>query len=109
MFKKHSPEGYSMPIPGISMKTICYGGLTLMTEFLLEQESALPMHSHPYEQTGYLISGHIRLTIGEREYDASPGDSWCIPMDVEHGARIIEDSVAVEVFSPVRKDYLPKD
>ena len=109
MFKKHSPEGYSMPIPGIRMKTICYGDRTLMTEFLLKQESTLPMHSHPYEQTGYLISGHIRLTIGEREYDVSHGDSWCIPMDVEHGARIIEDSVAVEVFSPVRKDYLPKD
>jgi hypothetical protein len=26
---------------------------------------------------------------------------------VEHGAQILEDSIAVEVFSPVREDYLP--
>ena len=38
-----------------------------------------------------------------------PGDSWCIGGDVEHGAEILEDSVAVEVFSPVREDYLPKE
>ena len=36
-----------------------------------------------------------------------PGDSWCIPGHVEHRAEIIEDSVAIEVFSPVREDYLP--
>jgi quercetin dioxygenase-like cupin family protein len=35
------------------------------------------------------------------------GDSWRIPGDVEHWANIIEDSVAVEVFAPVREDYLP--
>jgi len=30
-----------------------------------------------------------------------------IPGGVEHGAEVLEDSVAVEVFSPVREDYLP--
>ena len=80
-----------------------------MTEFLLSSNSNLPDHSHPYEQTGYLVKGHILLKIGDVQYDAYPGDSWCIPMDVDHGAEILEDSVAIEVFSPVREDYLPKD
>ena len=35
-----------------------------------------------------------------------PGDSWCIGSDVPHSARALEDSVAVEMFSPVREDYL---
>ncbi len=35
-----------------------------------------------------------------------PGDSWSIPGDVEHGTEIKEDSVAIEVFSPVREDYI---
>jgi quercetin dioxygenase-like cupin family protein len=55
------------------------------------------------------VKGRIRLSIGTEEYDVRPGDSWCIPDGVEHGARIVEDSVAVEVFSPVREDYLPKN
>ena len=46
------------------MKTLCYGERTLMTEFILERGSTLPVHSHPYEQTGYLVQGRIRLRIG---------------------------------------------
>ena len=48
-------------------------------------------------------------TLSTREEkDLMAGDSWCIPSGVEHGAEILEDSVAIEVFSPVREDYLPK-
>jgi quercetin dioxygenase-like cupin family protein len=108
VFAKHDPAEYKAALPGIQMKTLCYGRRTLMTEFILEQGSTLPVHSHPYEQTGYLVSGHIRLKIGAEEHDTEPGDCWCIPADVEHGAQILADSVAVEVFSPVRPDYLPK-
>jgi quercetin dioxygenase-like cupin family protein len=62
----------------------------------------------PHEQTGYLVEGRMRLSIGTEEYEVEAGDSWCIPGGVEHGAHILEDSVAVEVFSPVRDDYLPR-
>jgi quercetin dioxygenase-like cupin family protein len=86
VFAKHSVDGYRVALPGIRMKTICYGARTLMTEFLLEQGSTLPRHAHPYEQTGYLVQGRIRLTIGEQEQDVGPGDSWCIAGQVEHGA-----------------------
>ena len=76
-------------------------------EFLLQKNAVLPLHSHPHEQTGYLIKGRIRLTVGADVHEVMPGDSWCVPGSVLHGAEIIEESVAVEVFSPVRKDYLP--
>jgi quercetin dioxygenase-like cupin family protein len=108
VFEKRSTEKYTDPLPGIRQKTLVFGERTLMTEFLLAKDRALPNHAHPYEQTGYLVKGHIILRIGEAEYDTAPGDSWCIPMNVTHGARILEDSIAIEIFSPVRKDYLPK-
>jgi quercetin dioxygenase-like cupin family protein len=108
VFEKHTIDGYTDPLPGISQKTLVFGDRTLMTEFLLTKNSILPNHSHPYEQTGYLIKGHIILKIDETEHDTMTGDSWCIPANVIHGAKIIEDSVAIEVFSPVREDYLPK-
>lgn len=106
IFGEHTTEGYTNPIPGIQKKTLVFGQRTLMTEFVLAKDSVLPMHDHPYEQTGYLVKGHLLLTIGDAEYDTTPGDSWCIPMNVAH-AKVLEDSVAVEVFSPVREDYLP--
>ena len=107
MFHKRDGSGYRQAVPGVRLKTLVYGEKTLLTEFKLEAGHTLPRHAHPHEQTGYLVSGAIRLTIGETVHDVGPGDSWCIPGDIEHEARILVDSVAVEVFSPVRTDYLP--
>jgi quercetin dioxygenase-like cupin family protein len=107
MFTRHTLAGYSAPLPGIEQKTLVWGEKTLMTEFLLAGGSLLPRHSHPHEQTGYLASGHLTLYIGGEAHDVRPGDAWCIPGGVEHGADALEDSVAVEVFSPVREDYIP--
>jgi quercetin dioxygenase-like cupin family protein len=107
MFEKRSGQGYHPALDGIERKTLVHGTKTLMTEFRLRAGSILPRHAHPHEQTGYLLQGRLRLFIGAEEYDAQPGDSWCIPGGVEHGAEIIEDAVAIEVFSPVREDYLP--
>jgi quercetin dioxygenase-like cupin family protein len=108
MFFQKTRGGYSIPVEGIQQKTLAYGKNTLMTEFVLQANAQLPRHSHPHEQTGYLVSGRIRLFIGENGFDCRPGDSWCIPGGVEHSAEIIEDALAIEVFSPVREDYLPE-
>ncbi|MCP3900394.1 MAG: cupin domain-containing protein [Desulfobacteraceae bacterium] len=108
MLQKSSKNGYTSAVKGVEQKTLVYGEKTLMTEFLLKKDHQLPLHSHPHEQTGYLVKGHICLTIDSVKNDIRPGDSWCIPGDVVHGAQIFEDSVAIEVFSPVREDYLPK-
>ena len=107
MFHKHDLSRYKDPLPGIRQKTLVYGEKTLMAEFLLTGGYTLPEHAHPYEQTGYLISGHIRLKIGDETFDTHSGDAWCIPVNVPHGAQIMKDSVAIEIFSPVRQDYLP--
>jgi quercetin dioxygenase-like cupin family protein len=106
MYGKHSSNGYTEIIEGIRIKTLCFGESMLMTKFLLQKDAILPEHSHPNEQTGYLIEGKIRLFIADSVRDLVPGDSWNIGKDVIHRAEILEDSVAVEVFNPVREDYL---
>jgi len=106
MFGTYSNEGYRQALDGIKQKTLVHGEKTLMVEFRLQSLATLPRHSHPHEQTGYLVKGHIQLTIGESVYNVLPGDSWCIPGGILHGANSFEESVVVEVFSPVREDYL---
>jgi len=103
--QKTSEEGYIKACEGVYRKTLIYGSNMLMTEFKLTGGYVLPMHQHPEEQTGYLVSGHIVLTIDSKEYDILPGDSWSIPGGIEHGANLITDSLAIEVFSPAREDY----
>lgn len=107
MFQRKSDDGYKEVLPGIRQKTLVHGGKTLLVEFVLDKGTLLPPHGHPHEQTGYLVSGRIRLTFGGNSHEVLPGDSWCIKGGDEHCAEILEDSVAVEVFSPVREDYLP--
>jgi quercetin dioxygenase-like cupin family protein len=108
MFYKHGPDAYKQVLKGIKLKTLVFGDNTLLAEFRLKQGSQLPRHAHSQEQTGYLISGRIRLSIGNDISEMEPGDSWCVPSNIEHGAEILVDSVAIEVFSPIREDYLPK-
>ena len=107
MFYRKSDNGYKDALEGIRQKTLVYGEKTLMCEFRLEKGKTLPLHSHPHEQSGYLVSGRVNLIVEDKKFEAGPGDGWCIHGDVEHGAETLEDSVIVEVFSPVREDYLP--
>jgi len=107
MFERGCQDGYKQTVEGVRQKTLVHGDQTLMVEFLLSKGCLLPLHDHPHEQTGYLVTGWIRLTIGNKVHEVLPGDSWCIPGGEPHCARIMEDSVAIEVFSPVREDYLP--
>ncbi len=107
-FAPHSAHGYAQVLPGISQKTLIFGDKTLMAEFRLQAGRQLPEHAHPYEQTGYLVAGHIRLKIGDAVHDVRPGDAWCIPANAPHGAQIVADSIAIEVFAPRRDDYVPQ-
>ncbi len=106
MFCKSDVKSYREVLPGIEMKAMVYGEKTLMSEFFLKRGSVLPTHDHIHEQTGYLLSGKIVLTIGEDTFEVEPGDSWTIPGGVAHGVEILEDSVAIEVFSPRRDEYM---
>ena len=92
-------------LAGIHRKTLLDGGRTQLVEFKLATGAVIPPHQHPQEQTGYLLSGHMIMTIAGQAHDVCAGDSWTIPGGVEHGVRVLADSVAIEVFSPVRQDY----
>jgi len=107
MFSKSNDGEYKDMLPGIKMRVTAYGDKTLMSEFKLQKGSVLPPHSHIHEQIGYLVSGKIILHIGDESFETLPGDSWCIKSGINHSADALMDSVAVEVFSPVREDYLP--
>lgn len=106
MFKKESSEGYCSPVDKVHRKTLVYGDKTLMVEIRLEPGGELPLHTHIHEQTGYLVKGKIELTIDDQIFTAKQGDSWCIKGGEEHSLKTLEKSVVVEIFSPVRDEYI---
>lgn len=107
MFTERSEERYRELLPGVALRTLVHGDRTLMGEFRIAAGAVIPSHHHPYEQTGYLVSGRMEFDVEGVRRVAEPGDSWSLPAGVVHGARAVEDTVVIEVFSPVREDYLP--
>ena len=107
MYSCGNDDNFVKTIEGVEVKTTVHGQQSLMSRFRMKKGSVLPPHSHDdYEQTGYLLTGRIILTIGSDSIEMNPGDSWCIGCGVEHKAEILEDSEALEVFTHPREDYV---
>ncbi len=107
MFTPAADDGYRELLDGVRMKPLAWGGRTLLAEFRLARGATIPVHHHPQEQTGRLVSGALEFIIAGEHRVARAGDAWCLPPDTPHGVEVLEDSVVIEVFSPVREDYLP--
>ena len=107
MFRKKNTGESRQLLDGIHLTTLVHGEKTLMGQFKIAKGSVIPTHSHPHEQTGIMISGKLRFIVDGEITDVEAGDSWCLPGGVEHSAEALEDAVVIEVFSPVRDDYLP--
>lgn len=63
-------------------------------------------HSHPHDQVAYVVSGRLRVTFGERSFEIGVGDSFVVRGGIEHQAAALEPSVVIDVFTPIREDYL---
>jgi quercetin dioxygenase-like cupin family protein len=92
--------------PGVEIRTTACKHLMLSVVHL-EDRSVVLDHSHPHEQMGILISGRLEFTIGGITRVLGPGDIWRIPGGVVHRVVAIDGpAVAVDVFHPIREDYL---
>jgi quercetin dioxygenase-like cupin family protein len=91
--------------PGVIRRTLNTGDRTMLCEIELHKGSVVPLHTHPHEQTGYLSRGRLLFRIGDEERELSEGDSWCVPSNVPHVVTALEDSIAIDIFSPPRDEY----
>ena len=66
-------------------------------------------HSHHHEQVVFMVSGKLRLAVGDDETIMGPNDIVVIPPQVPHEAEALEDTVVIDIFSPPREDFLSGD
>ena len=92
-------------LPGLVRRTLAQSESMMLCEFTFEANVEIPIHSHPHEQVGYLVKGHVVMTIDGKKYELMPGDSYCAPSNVPHGALTLEPSIIVDTFFPPREDY----
>ena len=72
----------------------------------LQKGSHVPKHSHVSEQLTYVIEGSLRFVINEEVIMVNAGEILVIPAWVEHEATAIEHTVELDIFSPIRQDWL---
>ena len=92
-------------LPRVIRRTLTDGGKMMLCEIRMEAGAVVPLHTHPHEQTGYLVSGRCRFQIAGEVRELSPGDCWMVPGGTEHEATALEDSIFIDVFSPPRDEY----
>ncbi len=106
MFKANSEAKVVEMFPGVVRRTLNSADKTTLVEITLAKGSVVPLHNHPHEQNGYVVRGRVSFQIGDEVRQLSAGDSYCAPGNVSHGVTALEDSVCIDVFSPVRDEYL---
>ena len=67
---------------------------------------AVPTHHHESEQFSYIITGAMRFVIGGEEVIVRGGEVVHIPSHIPHSATALEDVTGIDVFSPIRQDWV---
>lgn len=91
--------------PGVVRRTLVSGDGQTLVRIELAEGAVVPVHTHPHEQAGTVVSGRIIFGIDGTDREVQAGGSYFVPGTVPHHARALEPSVLIEVFAPVREEY----
>ena len=91
---------------GIVRQLCGYDDAILMAKVEFEAGAVGVVHSHPHSQASYVLSGEFDVFIDGVETRVGPGDSFYIGPNLDHGAVCRKAGVLLDVFSPVREDFM---
>ena len=75
----------------------------------LRKGALVPQHHHINEQISMLASGKLKFVVAGEERVLQGGEILTIPPNAPHWVEALEDTVVVDVFSPVREDWIRGD
>jgi quercetin dioxygenase-like cupin family protein len=70
-----------------------------LMEFLLPQHASPPRHTHPQDETFFLLDGHITFAVGDERIDHGPGGIAAFPAGVVHTFLVRSESARALVLS----------
>jgi len=106
MFKPNSDAVPVEMLPGVVRRTLCSADRMTICEFTLDKDAVVPLHTHEHEQAGYVVRGRVIFEIGGETRELRAGDGYLIGSNVSHATTALEESVAIDIFSPPRTEYL---
>jgi quercetin dioxygenase-like cupin family protein len=89
-------------------RKIVSGQREMLAQVYLKKGAIVPMHSHESEQMTYILQGALHFQVGDQDVTVREGEVLHIPSNVPHQAEALDDTFELDVFSPIREDWLNK-
>ena len=90
-------------------RKIISGDKAMVAQVYLAKGAIVPEHHHESEQITYILEGALKFEIGGKEIVVGKGQVLRIPSNVPHRAVALEDTLDLDIFSPIRHDWIKKD
>ena len=91
---------------GLSRKILSYDERMMAVEVRFEKGAVGAMHSHPHAQISYVLAGRFLATVGEEVREIAAGDTYVTAPNEPHGVTCLEAGMLLDVFAPMREDFL---
>ncbi len=85
------------------------GKKAMLARIFFKKGALVPTHQHDSEQITYILEGALLFRLEGKEVTVGKGQVLLIPSNVPHSAEALEDTVDLDVFSPIRQDWIDKD
>ncbi|MHB8655020.1 MAG: cupin domain-containing protein [Terriglobia bacterium] len=89
----------------LSRKVIT-GEKAMVAQVFIAKGAVVPTHQHESEQIAYIIEGALKFELEGKEVVVRKGEVLLIPSNVPHSAVALEDTLDLDIFSPIRMDWL---
>ena len=90
-------------------RKIVSGDKAMVAQVFLKKDAVVPEHHHESEQITYILEGALKFEIEGKEIIVRKGEVLSIPSNVPHRAVALEDTLDLDIFSPIRTDWLTKN
>lgn len=87
-------------------RKIVSGDREMLVQVYIKRGCLVPMHAHASEQMTYVLQGALKFLVGGEEITVREGEVLHIPSGIEHQAEALEDTFELDLFSPIRQDWL---
>ena len=105
-FARDADHSWEVTGEGVRRKVLTYDKGVMMVRVAFEAGAVGTPHQHPHVQCSLIESGSFDITIAGRTERLGAGDSFLVPPNALHGAVAVEAGVLVDVFVPMREDFL---
>ena len=91
---------------GVRRQVLGHGEDLMVVRVEFEANAVGVLHHHPHRQATYVVAGKFEVTVGDETKELGAGDVFYAAGNVVHGVKALEGGVLVDVFTPVRQDFL---